>query len=717
MAPAALNILPASTRTTGRTWLGDPITHGMMKRPSQFFLLMLLPLLVVAGMAMLIGIGAIYILKEHHESGIETQKSSLVILNEAVRLSEEMAAVQQRVDHLLGQSVARKISEESIYHFHMHLVDDLALMAKRVQILSDKTSVMLGVSEDSTALLRDFEGYHNYVIMATDMAAIEPGLAGQHIGQARDHFISFSMHVHNVAGRLGDRVEQVGANVSSEFEQVSRSILLVVGIGMLVMLGLAILVTRNFTELLRTLTEGMDRLTQDQDNPPALPAVENLFAGRNGEFRQLANAVLTFRQTLMDRNAAKRELLQYQENLETTIATRTEELILARETAEAASRAKSTFLANMSHELRTPMNGVMGMIELARKRMLDPKGLEQLDKAKVSAEHLLGVLNDILDLSKIEAERLTLETVSFRLGSVLENLFSLLGHKAAEKQLKFELDMDTEVSRQAFLGDPLHLGQILLNLASNAVKFTDHGSIAVRIRRQENNQEDALLRIEVTDTGIGIAQKDQPRLFTAFEQADDSMTRKYGGTGLGLAISKRLVHMMGGEIGVESTPGRGSTFWFTVRLLKDSDAVPTAPIADHKPARKRLCEKYSGTRILLAEDEPVNQEVSRILLEDACLLVDLAEDGQQALELARQRRYALILMDLQMPRMNGIEATKHIRKDSINSTTPILALTANAFTEDRQACLEAGMNDHIAKPVDPDRLYETLCDWLEKSSS
>ncbi len=418
-----------------------------------------------------------------------------------------------------------------------------------------------------------------------------------------------------------------------------------------------------------------------------------------------------------ERKAAEAELDTYRHHLEQLVDTRTTELAAAKDAAEAATHAKSTFLANMSHELRTPMNGVMGMVDMALRRATDPQQIDWLNKSKSSAHHLLGVINDILDISKIEADRLTLETIHFRFGEVLENLFSLLGHKAQEKQISLLIDLDAEVQRMAFLGDPLRLGQILLNLTGNALKFTDHGSITVRARVLEDNPDTGdkvLLRIEVADTGIGITPEQQQRLFTAFEQADGSMTRKYGGTGLGLAITKRLVEMMGGEIGNESAPGQGSTFWFTVRLDKSTDAVPPAPTFTGKSADEHLLDEYAGTRILLAEDEPINQEVSRGLLEDAGLVVDLADDGLQALALAKKNTYALILMDMQMPHMNGVEATVAIRALPAYAQTPILAMTANALDEDRQVCIEAGMNDHIAKPVDPQKLYETLLAWLEK---
>ena len=416
-----------------------------------------------------------------------------------------------------------------------------------------------------------------------------------------------------------------------------------------------------------------------------------------------------------EREQSQEALLHHRDQLETQVAERTQALSVAKEAAEAASRAKSAFLANMSHELRTPMNGIMGMIDLALRQTADDKVRTQLGKAKQSSKVLLAVINDILDLSKIEAERLVLEHVEFRLGEVFENVTSLMAERVADKQLSLSVDLPPELAAARFEGDPLRLGQILLNLTGNAVKFTSQGGITLGVRLLGEDGERLHLRFDVVDTGIGIAAEDQQRLFSPFEQADSSMTRRYGGSGLGLAICKQLSHLMGGEIGVVSTPGEGSRFWFTACLNRVSGGAGHIRTTDpNGSAELRLRQEYAGARVLLAEDEPVNQEVSRSLLEDVGLCVDLANDGREAVEFARRRSYQLILLDMQMPNLNGLDAAREIRRESMNRDTPILAMTANAFEEDRKTCLEAGMDEHISKPVDPASLFQALLRCLHE---
>ena len=423
--------------------------------------------------------------------------------------------------------------------------------------------------------------------------------------------------------------------------------------------------------------------------------------------------VLGIYEDITQRKQDEAELRKYQEHLEDLVQERTTALSIAKEMAEAASRSKSLFLANMSHEVRTPMNGILGMIELVIRRIEDPVQKKQLQKAQVSAQNLLRIINDILDISKIEAERMTLEKMRFKLDDVFDHLTSLIAQKALDKGLDLRMEIPAELGNCGFIGDSLRLEQILLNLVSNAVKFTEKGCVTLHVLMVEETDSERLLRFEVRDTGIGISAEDQKRLFTAFEQADGSMTRKYGGTGLGLAISKRLAQMMGGTMGVESAVGQGSTFWFTVRLDKAVDTVLQETLNATESPESLLRRKFSGTRVLLVEDEPINQEVSRHLLEEVGLQVDLAQDGLQALEMAGQNRYALIMMDIQMPNLNGIDATRAIRLLPKHGDVPILAMTANAYDEDRKACIAAGMNDHISKPVAPEALFKTLLKWME----
>ena len=562
-----------------------------------------------------------------------------------------------------------------------------------------------------------------------------------------------------------------------------------------------------------------------------------------GGHRQL----LTAYDDVTEARRSEQSIRELNAGLEAKINERTAELAAAKLAAEQASLAKSTFLANMSHEIRTPMNAIIGLSHLLRREVSDPRPLARLDKIGNAAQHLLGIINDILDLSKIEAGKLALDHIDFSLDQVLLGVADMVRDRATAKDL--ELIVDTDHLPQSLHGDGNRLGQIILNFVSNAVKFTEQGQVLLRCRLVESHADELLIRFEISDTGVGLTPEQQAHLFQAFEQGDVTTTRKHGGTGLGLAISKRLAELMGGRVGCQSEVGRGSTFWAEVPLRRGSGANSPQPaeaidrstrvlVVDDLPdarepllvalatfgldaegaasgeqaiaavlradrcarpfdlvlidwrmpgldgfaTAKRLAElpllrrptltlvsaasvpsadelaaagfsaflpkpvtsstlydglvgtlqakqtpqapgsavsaaearlyAYRHAALLLVEDNPVNQDVANDLLKNAGFTADTAADGVEAVALASARKYDLILMDVQMPRMDGLEATRQIRRLPGYGAVPILAMTANAFSADRQNCTDAGMNDHIVKPVDPARLYAVIEHWL-----
>ena len=491
-------------------------------------------------------------------------------------------------------------------------------------------------------------------------------------------------------------------------------ILLVFLVGLLFSLLLSARMTRSISRPVSYMVEVADHIGKTKNYSIRF---ERHFNNELGYLSSAFNDMLEqIEQGSIERTRAEHELSLHRDNLQQLVLEQTSELQLAKDLAEASSKAKSAFLANMSHEIRTPMNAIIGMTQLTLQTVLSAKQNNYLSKINTSAKWLLGIINDILDFSKLEAGKLKLEHIEFNLQSIIQYLVDVTSSMIKEKRLTLNIEIDPRLPDN-FIGDPLRVGQILLNFLNNAIKFTDKGSITLRVdllntEKANTNQID--LRFRIIDTGIGLSEEQQNHLFSAFNQADNSTTRLYGGTGLGLAISKQLVEIMGGTIGVDSHLGVGSCFFFTATLDKQRN-LQTLATTDSPINATDNSSDFNDISLLMVDDNLINQEIVQEMSRSKGIQVDIANNGKEAISMVSNKEYSIVLMDCLMPVMDGYQASQIIRANPLHDKLPIIAMTANVMPEDKEHCLASGMNDHISKPIEWDEFFQILARWVKPS--
>lgn len=508
---------------------------------------------------------------------------------------------------------------------------------------------------------------------------------------------------------------RIMSSMAPLYDRIAKFSLIIIILFTVIMTGvyfLSVKMRRHISDPIERLVAGMKEVTENNDY--SLRVVHS----NEDEIGMIIDGFNDMLSEILERD---RQISNHSQVLEKTVEERTIELqkaaidaIESREEARKANEAKSNFLANMSHEIRTPLHAIIGIGYLILQTKLDQQQMDYVNKSNTAADSLLAIINDILDFSKIEADMIELESIPFSLEDIVEKLNALVSIRAEEKGIKFSCTIAPDVPGKV-IGDPLRLGQILANLVNNAVKFTEVGEVSVIVDLQEQLPDQVQLAFTIKDTGIGMTPGQQARLFKPFTQADESMARHYGGTGLGLSISKRLAQMMDGNIMVESEQGKGTAFTFT-GLFKIYDGEDH-PRVEQKPAHGlglEVVEAIKGSRILLVDDNVDNQLISSRLLEMAGFEVELANNGQEAIQKLTSSKFDAILMDVQMPQMDGYETAQRIRENPEYADLPIIAMTANSLGSDRKRCLESGMNDFIAKPAVPQTMFAILARWISR---